>query len=107
MFPFANQLCHSPHRTESTPGPRLIEYHYNQPKQKRGQHQAVKAKAELCNPVRYKARRIGPAPRHAESPEKFDCFPQGRDARTDQPGLKQHIPEHGQEKGKEAISKPF
>lgn len=103
----ADPLGHGSHRTERTPGPRLIKYHNNEPNQQGGQHQAVKPEAELRRPVRNGTCCIGPAPGNPERPEQLDGFPQRIRARADQPCLKQHIPEHGQEKGQEAIAEPF
>lgn len=56
---------------KAAPCSRLKEDHNDKADQKRGQHQAVKAKAELRYPIREEPSRIGPSPRDTEGPEQL------------------------------------
>lgn len=107
MPQLTDSLGHGPHGAECTPGPGLEKRHDDQADQQRGQHQAVKAKAELRGPIRDHAGRIGPPPRDTERPEKFDRLPQVGRSGAHQPGLKQHIPEHGEKENQKAVPEPL
>ena len=102
----ADALGHGAHGAEGAPGSRTVQAHDDQANQKRGQHQAVKAEAELSCPVGYRSRGIGPAPGNTDGPEQPERLPQALSAACHQPGLENHIGEHCQEKEQKAVSEP-
>ena len=107
VFQLANTLGHSPHGAESAPCTGLVEHHDDEADEQRGQHQAIKAEAELCHPIRHRPGGVSPAPRHTEGPEQLNGLPQGRSTGSDQIGLEHHVAEHRQEKDQKAITEPL
>lgn len=103
----ADHLCHSAHGAEGAPCSGLEQCHDRQTDDGGGQHDAVKAKAVLCDPVRQPPGGVGPAPGHPERPEQLNCFRQGLGPGTHQIGLEHHIAEHGQEENEKAIPEPL
>ena len=100
-------LRHGSHGAEGTPCTGLVEHHDDEADEQRGQHEAVKAEAELGYPVCHRSGGVGPAPRHTEGPEQLNGLPQGRSTRSDQICLKHHVAEHRQEKDQKAITEPL
>ena len=107
VFQLANTLRHGSHRTKRTPCAGLVKHHNDQTQQQRGQHEAIKAKAELRHPVSDRTGCISPAPRHTECPEQLNGLPQGRSTSSDQIGLEHHVAEHRQEKEQKGITEPL
>ena len=107
VFQLANTLGHSPHGAEGAPCTGLVEHHDDEADEQRGQHQAVKAKAELGHPVRHRPGGVGPVPGHPEGPEQLNGLPQGRGPRRHQIGLEHHVAEHRQEKEQKGITEPL
>ena len=68
VFQLANPLRHGSHGAEGTPCTGLVEHHDDEADEQRGQHEAVKAEAELGYPVCHRSGSVGPAPRHTEGP---------------------------------------
>lgn len=100
-------MRHGSHRTKRTPCAGLVEHHNDQTQQQRGQHEAIKAKAELRHPISDCTGCISPAPWHTECPEQLNGLPQGCSTRSDQIGLERHVAEHRQEKDQKAVTKPL
>ena len=73
-------------------------HHDDEADEQRGQHQAIKAKAELRHPISDCTGCVSPAPWHTECPEQLNGLPQGRGPRRHQIGLEHHVAEHRQEK---------
>lgn len=103
---FADSLRHCAHWTEGAPGSRPEKDHDDQTDQGGGQHQTVKAEAELRDPVRNCTCSIRPAPGHAEGPEQSHCLPETAGAGCYQICLKHHISKHYQKENQESIPEP-
>ena len=99
----AHALGHGTHGAEGAPGSGPVEEHDNKADEEGGEHQAVKAEAELGHPVGDHTGGIGPAPGHPDGPEELDDLTQGGGSGKDKPGLEQHVAEHGQEEDQEAV----
>lgn len=102
-----DSLRHSSHRTEGAPGPWFVQRHNNQSNDGGSQHQTIKSKTELCDPVSNSSCRIGPTPWNLNCPEKFDYFFQRSGSCCYQISLKYYISKHNQKENKESITKSF
>ena len=102
-----DSLCHGSHRAEATPCPRFVQHHNNQSDNGGSQHQTIKSKTELCDPVGNSSCRIGPTPWNLNCPEKFDYFFQRSGSCCYQISLKYYISKHNQKENKESITKSF
>lgn len=83
----ADALGHGSHRTEGTPSSGFVKNHFDKSDQRRGQHQTIKSKAKLRDPIRNHSCCIDPPPRNTDRPKQFDRFPKCIGTTRNQPGL--------------------
>ena len=104
---FTNHLGHCTHRTEAAPGSGFEQNIHRKPNDGGCQHQAVEAKAELGDPIRYSTRGVSPPPRNTKQPQQFDCFAQGIGSGRHQISLENHISEHTEKEHQKSIPEPL
>lgn len=106
IFPvhdLVDALGHGAYGAKYAPGTWLVEIHGHDADDGRRQHEAVKTKGKLDNPVR-KTSNFRSGPGHFEGPQKGNNSLQVRTSLKNKVSVENHAGEHNHEKYKETIS---
>lgn len=107
VFDPADELCHSSHGTVHTPAAGLEQNHGDKSKYGGGQHNAVKAKGKLGNARVQDGSVVCPVPGNLKGPDQLNDLCQVLGAGKHQPGIPEHLKEHGKKENKESVAEPF
>lgn len=106
-FCFADQLSHRSHRTVDTPASGFEQYHGNESKYSRGQHDTVKTEGKLSNTGMQQRAVISPLPWKFKHPQKCYHLLQVLCTSEYQIGIPEHQKKHGEKEDKKSVAKTF